>query len=151
MLTAKRIARLGVGRYLDGGDLGRGLYLSIPAKKQDGKIIDPPTPAGGSWLLRYERDGRERWMGLGSLADFTLKEARDRARAARQLLADGIDPLDKKREQKAAKAVASIKQITFREAAKTSSTSISRVGRIRGIASSGPVLSKPTSIRSLAG
>jgi len=27
-LTAKKIARLGVGRYLDGGDLGRGLYRS---------------------------------------------------------------------------------------------------------------------------
>jgi hypothetical protein len=95
MLTAKKIARLKVGRYLDGGDLGRGLYLQITAKKKDGQVIDPPTVGGGSWLLRYERDGRERWMGLGSLADFTLREARERARAARQLLADGIDPLDR--------------------------------------------------------
>lgn len=123
MLTAKKIARLGVGRYLD----ERGLYLQITARKQGGKVIEPPEVAGGSWLLRYERGEKtslktgktipgEHWYGLGSLADFSLREARDRARAARQLLADNIDPLDKKREQKAAKAVASIKQITFRQA-----------------------------------
>jgi integrase len=93
------------------------LYLQISAKKQGGKIIEPLEVGGGSWLLRYERDGRERWMGLGSLADFTLKEARERARAKRQLLADGIDPLDAKAAARAAKAIASIKQITFREAA----------------------------------
>ena len=128
MLTAKRIARLNVGRYHDNGGPVRGLYLQITARKSNGKIIEPPEVAGGSWLLRFERGTKisrktgkpiagERWLGLGSLADFTLKEARDRARAARQLLADNIDPLDKKREQKAAKAVASIKQITFRQAA----------------------------------
>ena len=126
-LSAKKIARLGVGKHLD-GDLGRGLYLQITAKKQDGKIIDPPDVGGGSWLLRYERGVKtsrktgkpvpgEHWLGLGSLADFNLKEARQRARAARQLLADGIDPLEAKKAAKTAKAVASIKQITFREAA----------------------------------
>jgi integrase len=128
MLTAKRIARLGVGRYLDGGDLGRGLYLQLTARKKNGKFIEPPEVAGGSWLLRYERGEKtsrktgktipgERWLGLGSLSDFTLKEARDRARAARQLLADGIDPLEAKAAAKAAKAVASIRQITFKQAA----------------------------------
>lgn len=110
MLTAKRIAKLRKkpGRYHDGGDLGRGLYLQVYA-------------GGASWLLRYERGDRpknERWMGLGSLADFSLKEARERARAARQLLADGIDPLDQKRAAKAAALAASAKLISFEEAAK---------------------------------
>jgi len=107
MLTAKRIAKLRKipGRYLDGGDLGKSLYLQT-------------YPGGASWLLRYERNGKERMMGLGSLADFTLKEARERARAARQLLADGIDPLDMKKADKAAKALAGAKMVTFEEAAK---------------------------------
>ena len=35
-------------------------------------------------------------MGLGSLSDFTLHEARDRARRARQLLYDGLDPIVEK-------------------------------------------------------
>jgi hypothetical protein len=106
-LTAKRIERLRKkpGRYLDGGDLGRGLYLQV-------------TLDGASWLLRWERDGREHMMGLGRLSDFTLKEARERARAARQLLADGIDPLEQKPITLVAARAAAAKAITFEEAAK---------------------------------
>jgi integrase len=105
-LTAKKIARLRQqpGRYIDGGDLGRGLYLQV-------------TEGGASWLLRYERGGRERWLGLGSLADFSLKEARARAKQNRQLLADGIDPLEQKKADKAARALAAAKAISFKEAA----------------------------------
>lgn len=110
MLTAKRIEKLlkannGQRRYLDGGDLGRNLYLQI-------------YPNGASWILRYVIDGIEHWMGLGSLKDFSLKEARERARKARQLLADGIDPLATKRAARAARLAASAKLITFAEAAK---------------------------------
>lgn len=129
MLTAKKIAKLGVGRYLDGGDLGRGLYLQITAKKKNGKDIEPPTVGGGSWLLRYERGVKtsrktgktipgERWYGLGSLKDFSLKEARERARAARQLLADGIDPLEQKQAARQVKEVAAAKTVTFEKAAR---------------------------------
>ena len=57
-------------------------------------------------------------MGLGSLKDFSQKEARDRARQKRQLLADGIDPLAQKEANKAAKALAKAKAITFEEAAR---------------------------------
>jgi hypothetical protein len=89
MLTAKRVERIKTpGRYSDG--LVKGLLLQISG--------------GGakSWILRYERHGRERMMGLGSAADFNLKEARERARSARQLLADGIDPLEHKHAARAA-------------------------------------------------
>ena len=37
-----------------------------------------------SWVMRYELRGRERMMGLGAAATFSLREARERARAARQ-------------------------------------------------------------------
>jgi Arm domain-containing DNA-binding protein len=78
-LTIKRIARAtGPGRYLD----EKGLYLQVASERNR------------SWLFRYERGGRERWMGLGALSDFTLAEARERARKARQLLADDVDPID---------------------------------------------------------
>lgn len=43
-----------------------------------------------------QRDGR-----LGSLDDFTLAEARDRTRRYRQILADGHDPIECRREEKA--------------------------------------------------
>ena len=32
-----------------------------------------------SWLFRYRRNGTNQWMGLGSVEDKTLSEARDEA------------------------------------------------------------------------
>jgi integrase len=68
--------------------------------------------------LRYELNGQpERWMGLGSATIFSLAEARARARAARQQLADGVDPLQAKREARTAAKLAAAKKLTFRAAA----------------------------------
>jgi integrase len=94
-LTAKRVDHLHKpGRHPDGD----GLYLQV-------------TQSGvKSWVLRYERTGRERMLGLGTLRDFSLKEARERARRARQLLADGVDPIEAKRAQR------SVPNLTFRQA-----------------------------------
>jgi hypothetical protein len=102
MLTAKRVERVKApGRYHD----GHGLYLQVVNANNK------------SWLLRYERDGRERWHGLGPLHTFSLKEARERARAARQLLHDGIDPIDHREAVRVAARAAKAKALTFREAA----------------------------------
>jgi integrase len=104
VLTAKRVERTRKpGRYSCG--LVKGLKLQISER------------GAKSWVLKFQIDGRERMMGLGSAADFTLKEARERARAARQLLADGVDPLIIKREKKRAAKLATSKALTFREAA----------------------------------
>ena len=105
-LTVKSIAKLTKpGRYRD----ERGLYLQVMSS------------TNRSWLLRYERGGRERWMGLGPLHAFTLDEARERARRARQQLADGIDPLEAReadRERRAVEAAQqAAKRVTFAEAA----------------------------------
>jgi integrase len=105
-LTVKQVERIKeAGRHGD----GHGLYLQV-------------MPGGArSWLLRYERGGRERWMGLGACHTFSLDEARDRARAARQQLANGIDPLDARRAErtkKATEAAAAAKAgVTFEEVA----------------------------------
>jgi hypothetical protein len=62
-------------------------------------------------------DGLAREMGLGSAADFTLKEARERARRYRQMLeGDGIDPIARQ-EVRAARRVAAAKSMTFRQCA----------------------------------
>ena len=89
------------GRYGD----GRNLYLRV-------------TETGSrSWILRYELRGRERVMGLGPCTTFSLEEARERARLARQLLKDGIDPLDRAHEARAQVARAAAKAVTFEQAA----------------------------------
>jgi len=114
-LTVKKIAGLvEPGRYAD----GKGLYLQVISR------------SNRSWLLRYERPDhrpdhqgkrRERWMGLGPVSDFTLDEARERARKQRQLLKDGIDPLDARRAERAKQAtdaaLAAAMDKTFKQAA----------------------------------
>src|SRR5437763_1044685 len=112
-LTLKRIPALlrEPGRYFD----SNGLYLQVP---QPGP--KQPRAHRASWLLRYELGGRERWMGLGKLADFELEEARERARKARQLLADGIDPIAAREAERRARDEQARKDMaipTFREAA----------------------------------
>ena len=55
-------------------------------------------------------------MGLGSEKDFTLDEARNHARKARQQLYDGIDPIDTKQAARAAQAVEAAKRVIFKDA-----------------------------------
>jgi hypothetical protein len=98
-LTAKLVATLvkRPGRYHD----GHGLILVVV------------NPNNASWQLRYQRNGRERWLGLGPLHTVTLKDARERARAARLQLLDGMDPIDVRRAERA-KAT---QVVTFKAAA----------------------------------
>ncbi len=91
------------GRYRD--SVIKGLLL---------QITDTGTK---SFVLRYQLNHREHMLGLGSASTFTLKEARSRARSARQLLADGLDPVAAKRAAQAAAKAADAKRLTFREAA----------------------------------
>jgi len=104
MLTAKKVERAKKpGRYRCG--LVKGLLLQV-------------TDTGArSWVLRYELRGRERWMGLGSASEFSLKEARERARQARQLLADRIDPLAGKRAAEQAQRLQEARRLSFAQAA----------------------------------
>jgi integrase len=101
-LTAKKVEKLKQpGRYGD----GHGLYLQVQ------------SPTNKSWLLRFERGGVERWMGLGPTHTFTLAEARERARKARQLLADGIDPIEHRLAERDARLRDEAANITFQAAA----------------------------------
>ena len=61
---------------------GRQLYLQV-------------SPTGSkSWLFRFARQGRERWMGLGPVPDVSLAEARQKAFDARRVLREGVDPIE---------------------------------------------------------
>jgi Arm DNA-binding domain len=60
-----------------------------------------------NWSYRYWIDGKERWHGLGSLQDVSLKEARIKRDTARQDVRAGVDIVQAKRSaREEAKAVA---------------------------------------------
>ena len=68
-LTAVQIRNLKeAGRYSDG----------------DGLILQFYGPGRGSWLLRIQSKGRRQDIGLGSLNELGLAEARERARHLRK-------------------------------------------------------------------
>lgn len=101
-LTALAVARaVREGIYYDGG----GLELQVTAS------------GARSWVFRYQRDGRRREMGLGGAQDVALAKARQKAAEARAQLAEGIDPLDKRREALEAKKTAAMATVTFKDAA----------------------------------
>jgi len=81
-LNARRVeTEKRVGKHSDGG----GLWLFIT---KDGSK---------RWVFAYERNKKRHEMGLGPMAEIGLGKARDLAAAARQLLADGLDPLEARR------------------------------------------------------
>jgi integrase len=75
--------------------------------------------AGGtrSWVLRYTLNGRARYMGLGSANLVSLAEARAKARDARRLLLDKIDPLEARRAQHRKRLLETARGKTFRDCA----------------------------------
>jgi integrase len=83
----------------------------------DGLVLEIGPTGAKSWTLRYQRNGRAHWMGLGSVKLLSLPEARERARLARLELLDGRDPLEARRAQHAEQAKAAAATITFRDAA----------------------------------
>src|ERR1700675_1970777 len=69
------------GKYPDGD----GLYLVVVG------------PTSRNWSYRYWINGKERWHGLGSLQDVSLKDARLKRDAARQEVRAGVDIVQAKR------------------------------------------------------
>ncbi|MDR2506736.1 MAG: integrase arm-type DNA-binding domain-containing protein [Candidatus Accumulibacter sp.] len=74
-------------RMFDGG----GLYLEI-------------SPAGGKlWRFKYRIEGKEKRLAFGAYPETSLADARQRREEARKLIANGVDPGEVKKAQKAAK------------------------------------------------
>jgi integrase len=103
-LTARQVqTQKNAGLFADGG----GLYLQV-------------TPTGSrTWIYRFQLAGRRRDMGLGSTVDLSLAQARERAAAARRLVSEGIDPIERRKAHKANAALTDTKVMTFKECAET--------------------------------
>lgn len=76
------------------------------------------TPTGArSWILRATVGAKRRDIGLGGFPDVTLAQARDKARAAREQITQGIDPVAERKAAQARLRAEQAKVITFDEAA----------------------------------
>ena len=100
-LSATRVSSVKTpGRYCD----GLGLWLQVAE--------------GGtkSWLFRYTLHGRARQMGLGALHTVSLKEARERAKQARQIILDGEDPIEVKHRRRDEARAQTADRMLFKDA-----------------------------------
>lgn len=91
------------GLAMVGGVAGLGLQISDTGAR--------------SWVLRVMVGGRRRDMGLGGYPDVTLAGAREAARAARQKIKEGIDPVEDAKVKRSALQAAKASAMTFSEAA----------------------------------
>jgi integrase len=104
-LSAASVAKLTKpGRYA----VGDGVYLQVSQSN---------TKISRAWLLRFQLNGRARHMGLGPFELVTLAEARAKARDARRLLLDKIDPIEARRAQRRERLLETARGKTFRECA----------------------------------
>ena len=93
--------------------------LKVKSLKKPGKHADRDSlylniTKGGnkSWIYRYQLDGRRREMGLGSIKNVSLIEARELAADARKLHKRGVDPKTQRDSDEARS-----QNLTFKECA----------------------------------
>lgn len=76
------------------------------------------TPGGSrSWVVRVRVAGKPREMGLGGFPTVTLAMAREKARAMRELVESGVDPIEDRRAKRAALLAERARNVTFQWAA----------------------------------
>ena len=102
-LTTGHLKKNQPGLFADGG----GLYLQVTATQAK------------SWIFRFQINGKRRDMGLGSVADCGLAEARDKAADARRMVRQGIDPIAARQTEAAQRRLEQAKAMTFKQASTT--------------------------------
>lgn len=76
----------------------------------------PPT-GGKTWILRPTIGSKRRDVGLGGYPEISLSVARERARE-KNLVRQGVDPIEHRRELKAALIAAQKRSLAFSDAVK---------------------------------
>lgn len=105
-LTPLQIKRLTEkGFYAVGGVAG--LHLQVTSE------------GGRSWILRTLVGSKRRDIGLGGVAEVTLKEARERASEIKhRIKVEGIDPILERKSQRASLIASQVKSVTFEDCAR---------------------------------
>lgn len=71
-----------------------------------------------SWILRSVIGGKRRDMGLGAYPSVSLAQARQKAAEARELIRQGVDPIERQRAALSALKASLASQMTFEDTAK---------------------------------
>jgi len=87
----------------------------------DGLFLVVGRSGSKSWMVRVQKHGRRRDIGLGSASKVSLAQARERARQVRAWMEDGLDPVFERRKaagiptfKEATKKVVALHQKTWR-------------------------------------
>lgn len=97
--AVEKLLREGVAGEYSGGN---GLYLKVSGK------------GSGSWIYRYQINGKRKRLGLGSVEHITLADAGKLLQEQRGLVAQGIDPQEVRKDNQQQEAA---KVITFEQVA----------------------------------
>jgi integrase len=99
--------------------------VAVRAKKRPGYFADGGNlylrvaPGGTKgWMFRFTMGGKTRDAGLGSYPTVSLVRAREEADRCRRLLAEGLDPIVARTEQRQAARLKAAKARTFGECAR---------------------------------
>ena len=82
-----------------------------------GLMLQVTAGAGRSWLLRAVIGGKRREMGLGSYPAVSLAQARVKASEAREMIRQGVDPVDRQRAAQSTLRAAVLSALTFEQCA----------------------------------
>jgi len=104
-IEIKRLAHPGTGRN-----------VTYPVGGVSGLLIQIVPSGAKSWILRTMVAGKRREIGLGGFPDVTLGQARDRAREAKDLIRQGIDPVEHRKAARAALVAHQKRGLTFADA-----------------------------------
>jgi integrase len=107
-LTAATVrSTIRTGRHADGA----GLYLQVTRHPVLGNIRK-------SWLVRYRADtGKIREIGIGSIEDVSLADAREKAAQVRQRVREGRDLIAERQTERKAALVKKAREMTFEQCA----------------------------------
>lgn len=111
---AKELTPIDIKRLAHpGGDPGQ---IRVAVGGVSGLHMAVAHTGAKSWVMRTMVGGKRREIGLGAYPEVGLAEARDRARAIRDKIIAGVDPVQERKAARAALAASASRALTFTDA-----------------------------------